>query len=455
MVLLALLSAHAADFGPVFKTIRDQATPAQLYAFLYSLPKGGDLHHHAGLSFYAKTVLDVALRQQRNGYRYYTATAIHDCGDNTNSAILYLNIVRSAYEKLSPCRQSGFTGLEALTPSQKQAWMSALVLDQPDESRNEFFEEIVPRLTALVHNPYFFAECFAENLKLFGREGVRYIEAQWNPLNMQKPDGSIVPIEETLKIFNERMGQPDVKSAGVHFRFQATVIRFRDDLENQIAGHYTFIDAHRDLWVGINAAGREDNDKGYPLRMQAGFRQARRNFSGIHMSIHAGEKDSPGQEVRDTLAIGAERIGHGLNLITDPATMLLMRNGRNLVEVNLVSNRLLGYTPDLSQHPFPEYLRFGIPVCLNTDDRGSWDSNMTDEYMHAVPLFKLTWDEVKQIGRDSLTHSFAPNSLKEKMLADYDRDIAAFEQRFTTENWQRELNKIKPEISNYANRAFF
>jgi adenosine deaminase CECR1 len=36
--------------------------------------------------------------------------------------------------------------------------------------------------------------------------------------------------------------------------------------------------------------------------------------------------------------------------------------------------------PDLAAHAFPEFLRTGIPVCLNTDDRGTWDTNLTNEY---------------------------------------------------------------------------
>jgi adenosine deaminase CECR1 len=394
------------------------------------------------------------LRQQQYGYRFYARTRVQDCGDNENSALLYQNISRAAYDKLSACRKADFTELEALNPEQRRSWMSALVLDAPGEGRNEFFEEIVPRMTALFRSPHFFADGFAENLKQFGREGVRYIEAQWSPLLMEKPDGTPYPVEETLAIFRHRMEQDDVKAANVAYRFQTTVIRFRDDLERQVAAQHEFIHQHRDLWVGINAAGREDNDKGYALRMLNAFREARRRYSGIPMSIHAGEKDSPGHEVRDTLILGARRIGHGVNLISDPETMLRMRAEQLLVEINLVSNRVLEYTPDLSKHPFPEYLRFGIPVCLNTDDRGSWDSNMTDEYMHAVPLFKLTWDEVKLLGRNSLTHSFAPDALKQRLLADYDRDIAAFERRFLRNNWKQAVSAVQPAVSNYAQRTF-
>src|SRR5260370_4511989 len=161
-----------------------------------------------------------------------------------------------------------------------------------------------------------------------------------------------------------------------------------------------------------------------------------RKYSGIQLAIHGGEKDYPGRKVRDTLLLGATRIGHGVNLITDPDTMLLMRSSNYLVEINLVSNRVLDYVPDTATHPFPEYLRFGIPVCLNTDDRGSWDSNMTDEYYTAATNFNLTWKEIVELGRNSLTHSFAEAPLKATMLHDYEAALAAVDSKLGGPVWR-------------------
>ena len=45
LFLCSLGSAFATDFSPRFDAIRARATPAQLYAVLYALPKGGDLHN--------------------------------------------------------------------------------------------------------------------------------------------------------------------------------------------------------------------------------------------------------------------------------------------------------------------------------------------------------------------------------------------------------------------------
>jgi adenosine deaminase len=70
--------------------------------------------------------------------------------------------------------------------------------------------------------------------------------------------------------------------------------------------------------------------------------------------------------------------------------MEVMRANKNLVEINLISNKLLGYITNFDDHPFPRLLRFGIPVCLNTDDRGMWGSTMTDEYFVAVRHFNLS-----------------------------------------------------------------
>jgi len=294
----------------------------------------------------------------------------------------------------------------------------------------------------------------AVNLKRYGAQGLRYLETQMGVSNYQDQEGVPVDSERVAQLFRERLSQPDVKAMGIPVRFLITIIRFAPNAEENLKKAYDFVDRHRDLWVGINMAGREDNDKGYALRFLETYREMRRKYSGIQLSIHAGEKDSPGREVRDTLLLGATRIGHGVNLITDPDTMLLMRNGKNLVEINLISNRLLEYTPDLAKHPFPEYLRFGIPVCLNTDDSGVWDSDIVDEYYTAVKTFNLTWPEIVQMGRDSLAYSFAQSDVKERMLRDYDAAIRKFEKKYGGMDWPSALSDVKPVSSGYARRNF-
>ena len=453
LLLLALaLASTAADFSARFDEIRKAATPDQLYAFLFALPKGGDLHHHGGLSVYAHVWYNVATSEQtlrRN--TFYTRVDPKICDGVEDLSPRFSTIQRATWRKLSGCRQSEYQALQSLSPEVKRQWLSSLILDQPGEGRDEFFERITRRVGEMSRDPYAFADATIENMRLFGAEGVRYIEAQISPIVFADAEGKLYPLEESNRIITERIREAR-QSTGVALRFQNVIIRFRPDAEQRLENAYDFVSRHRDQWVGINMAGREDNDKGYALRFLPTYRKMRAIYPDIPLSIHGGEKDSPGHEVRDTLLIGATRIGHGVNLITDPDTMLLMRNNKYLVEINLVSNKVLEYVPDTSKHPFPEYLRTGIPVCLNTDDRGSWDSNMTDEYFTAVTTFRLSWSEIVQLGRNSLTFSFADPELKKQMLNEYDGAVEKFEKRFSSGDWKTQLPK--PLVSGYAGRTW-
>ena len=123
-----------------------------------------------------------------------------------------------------------------------------------------------------------------------------------------------------------------------------------------------------------------------------------------------------------------------------------------MIKINLISNRLLEYTPNLAKHPFPELLRTGVPVCLNTDDRGMWDSNLTDEYYTAVTTYNLSWDEIVLLGRNSLAFSFAQPEVKAKLLADYDKAVAAFEAKFGPADSLKLLAEVRPVTYGYGKR---
>lgn len=429
---------RAEDFAARWGQIRQGATSAQLYAFLYDLPKGGDLHHHAGGAGWPEDWLAIGTDPARNGNnRFYTRVSLaHYDPASAVVPIIYQTIQQSAYDRLAPDQRADYVALAELSDRDRAEWLSGMRLDRPGEGRDEFFENIWPRLGALLHDPHVSAELMVVNLRRFGAEGVRYLEPQASLFGQLDHEGRPVDYETVTRIYEERLGREDARATGVESRFQHTILRFRPTAEEDVEKTYRFIDQHRARWVGVNFAGREDRQKGHPRRFLETLRRMRRQYSDIGLSIHAGETDEPDRHVRDTLLLGATRIGHGVNLINDPDTMLLMRGGQFLVEINLISNRLLEYTPDLSKHPFPEYLRFGIPVCLNTDDRGMWGSDMTDEYYTAVTQFRLTWPEIVSLGRNSLAYAFAEPALKERLLKDYERRVADFERKYAAgDDW--------------------
>ncbi len=455
LVLLVTLATSAfASFGPRFEEIKRTAKPAELYTFLYALPKGGDLHNHLGGAIRSEWWYDVATDPKRNGGdTFYTRVKFTAGIDTGTPLILFQTIRQHAYAALPAAQQADFVRLDALTPEQKQAWLDSVRLDRPGEGRNEFFDWIWPRLGGLFGNLDVVNNVMVETIKAYGAEGMRYLETQTSVLGYADNAGNPISSADAANAIRRRLAQPDAVATGVTVRFQVTGLRFFPDAEQQVERLYKFVDANRDLWVGINLAGIEENGKGYPLRFLEIFREMRRKYPTLALSIHAGEMDGPDEHIRDTLLLGASRIGHGVNLIKDPDTLLLLQQSRRvLVEINLISNRLLEYTPDLAKHPFPEYLRTGVPVCLNTDDRGMWDSNLTDEYYTAVTNFNLSWDELIAMGRNSITYSFAQPEVKAKLLADYDAAVAAFEAKYADN--LAALKAVKPVTYGYAKRTW-
>jgi adenosine deaminase CECR1 len=246
-----------------------------------------------------------------------------------------------------------------------------------------------------------------------------------SPGYMLDEKGDFVPEDRTIAIFRERLGRPDAVASGVTIRFISSVLRFSDYAEKGIEAAYDTVSKYPDLYVGVNIVGSEQDDKGAPLRFLSVFRKMQRTHPGVGITLHAGEgiPTNNNKHVMESLVLGATRIGHGVNLISDPDTLVLMRTGKFLIESCMVSNELVEYTPDINEHPFPIYLRLGIPVCLNTDDRGMWDSNMTDEYFVATKHFNLSWDEMLLMAGNSIKFSFLPESEKTRLLDAYQARI--------------------------------
>jgi adenosine deaminase len=433
-----------------FEEVKATATPMQLYRFLYAMPKGGDLHNHLGGAVRSEWFWDAAMAAERLGYVYYTRVRIMNCApyghDEFGAAkalLLFKDIQASQFDALDACGKSEFKRLQDLDVREKQAWLDSMRLDQSYEGRNEFFEAIWARINTLLQNPHLICDVLVRSLDAFGREGVVYVETQQNLQGAVKPDGSPYSVEEVVAVYRQCLASPRAKATGVEVRFQNSLLRYLPDAEQRLRDLYAITDRYRDLYVGVNMVGREDNGKGYPLRFLPVLRELRHKYPGINLSIHAGEVDEPDYHIRDTLLLGAQRIGHGVNLITDPETLVLMRYGPYLVEINLISNLLLEYVSDYAHHPFPEYLRIGIPVALSTDDRGMWDSNLSDEFYVAVKEFNLSWEEIVKLGRNSLYYSFLDAPTKQRLLAGYDKRITAFADAFQRKGWDA-LGDAKP-----------
>jgi adenosine deaminase len=177
-------------------------------------------------------------------------------------------------------------------------------------------------------------------------------------------------------------------------------------------------EAHEPGFVGLNFVQPEDgfiSMRDYTLQMKM-LDYLHSVYPRVHISLHAGEL-APGLvppeglrfHIRQAVELGhAERIGHGVDVMNEqdaPGLLREMAQKHVMVEINLSSNEgILGVKG--ADHPFPLYRAAHVPVALSTDDEGVSRIDITHEYLRAALDYRLGYQDLKQLARTGLEHSF-------------------------------------------------
>jgi len=122
---------------------------------------------------------------------------------------------------------------------------------------------------------------------------------------------------------------------------------------------------------------------------------------------HAGEtRDDKNQNVIDAIVLGTKRIGHGLTVARNQVILDLVRENDICVELNPLSNLLLGYVKDLHWHPGKVMIANGLRITINPDDYLNWDVNgVTFDYFLAMLYMGFDLIDVKYCLDNSIKYS--------------------------------------------------
>lgn len=146
---------------------------------------------------------------------------------------------------------------------------------------------------------------------------------------------------------------------------------------------------------------------------------------GLRRVAHAGEHAGPAS-VRSALAVvGAERIGHGVRAIEDPALVEELAGRQVPLEICPTSNVRLGIAPSIAEHPFDRLRRAGVAVSVNSDDGPMFNTTLTEEYVRLAEAFGYSAPDMAGLALASLRHSFLPPDDKARLEADFRRQFAA------------------------------
>ncbi len=239
-------------------------------------------------------------------------------------------------------------------------------------------------------------------------DNVRYMELHFTPVALSRAER--FPLGDVMD-WVLQAGQAAAAQNQIQIRYIVSVNRQEGPI---IAEEVALLAADRMPRgiVGIGLAGNEADYSG--LDFEGVFQEARQ--SGLHITIHAGEW-GPAQNVIDAISIlGAERIGHGVRVLEDPAAVALARERATTFEVCITSNHQSGAVTILNDHPLPRMLEAGLDVTINTDDPSISQITLGNEYRVAVEELGLTQAMLRQRVLAAAQASFLTQTSKEELV---------------------------------------
>lgn len=445
-----------------FESIKSDT--AKLKAFFKEMPKGGDIHHHAGGSPYAEEYIKIALRDSCfiNPKTYQLYYDKNDAQSRDDSSAILINLL-----------------LEG-NPSKKDSiidnWSIRNYKQTGKDGRDLFFSTFAKFIPAFVGHE---SELLSEICRKAALENISYIETMIRVSNIQDSvskcaekdtwdfDNNPIAIKLTnlYKYYKENGIEKWAKinadslnnyfdrtnKHGVKLRFQTYVGRATSN-QTQVFGHLllAFETAIRtENLVGVNLIAPEDNYnalKNYTTHMHMlGFLS--KKYPSVHIALHAGElvlgkgeakPEDLKYHIKQALDIAnAKRIGHGVDLICEDDyddILKFMKENNCAVEINLKSNEVLLETNKIN-HPVKIYFNYGVPICISTDDEGVLRTNLTNQYMLLIQYIpEITYTQIKQIVYNSIQYSFMTEIEKSTLKKRIKEKFDDFEQEITTYN---------------------
>lgn len=139
--------------------------------------------------------------------------------------------------------------------------------------------------------------------------------------------------------------------------------------------------------------------------------------AGLGLTAHAGEWRGP-ESVRDALALGVTRIGHGIRAIEDAALLSDIAARGVTLEVCPGSNIALGIVPGWPAHPIARLADAGVRVTVSTDDPPFFHTTLSQEYQRLADAFGWAEAEFGQMNLWAVEAAFCDETTRTRLRKD-------------------------------------
>ena len=242
----------------------------------------------------------------------------------------------------------------------------------------------------------------------FTQENIRLLELRYCPTFIQHGHGhsGFEAIHQAI-LQGVEQAQKQYPELGVGLLITVQRILSVESAESVV----DFAIENKDTILGLDLA---DNEAGHPPKPFAkAFQRAKKE--GLRITIHAGEshiKEAPFY-VKDAVEhLGAERIGHGIQIARNQEILNWVKERQIPLEACLTSNYLTQAFETYKSHPFKKLLNDGVKMTINTDDPSIFCTDMNTEYDRLRKYQDFTEEDFQQCERNAFEACFIKNKDK-------------------------------------------
>lgn len=243
-------------------------------------------------------------------------------------------------------------------------------------------------------------------LKNAAKENVKYIEVRFAPMISVNDHINTSQVIEAVLL--------GIKRAEAEFPIKGQVIvcAMRNfSLESNIEMLKV---ARNYLGEGVCALDLAGDEAAYPTKEQADLFLKAKSLE-MPYTIHSGETGSI-ENVKIAIELGAKRLGHGIALKKDKNIMKEVRDRRIGIEMCPTSNLQTKAVDSWDDYPLNEFLKQGLLVSINTDNRTISNTNITKEFLQISKNMGINKEKIKILIENSIEISFADDSIKHDLL---------------------------------------
>jgi aminodeoxyfutalosine deaminase len=211
-----------------------------------------------------------------------------------------------------------------------------------------------------------------------------------------------------------------LSAAGPSARIGLVIDTIRDFGRPEADATLRLVDAADAPIVGLALTGIEGT---VPVEEFADFREGGQRL-GLGFEVHAGEMGPAASIVESLDVLDADRIGHGIAAADDPGLLARLVRDRVVLDVCPSSNVRTGHYPSLEAHPMTEFWRAGVNMTISSDDPAFFHTTLTDELRNVVRVVGLGRDDLGELQRRAIQHSFASAETKLGLHSELERWLA-------------------------------